>query len=41
MKLSIDKDIAKKHKQKLEKAIETLGNRYRLYSPIKKQGEKQ
>jgi hypothetical protein len=36
MKMTIDKDIAKKHKSKLEKAIETLGNKYRLLNPVKK-----
>lgn len=40
MKLTIDKDIAKKQKSKLEKAIETLGSRYRLYLEPKKASKK-
>lgn len=40
MKLTIDKEIAKKHKCKLEKAIETLGTRYRLYIAPKKASKK-
>jgi hypothetical protein len=37
IKLSIDKDVAKKQRLKLEKAIETLGNKYRLCNPMTKE----
>mgnify|MGYP007090092726 CR=1 FL=1 len=37
MKLELDKDALKKYKAKRDKAIELLGDKYRLANPIRRE----